>query len=584
MINPEEYLIRLKNQKSTKQQDASERQSRIIFLFFGYNIQMKPRQEPLVSEETRKALKEEFSRLDREVTVMAFLSDTENRPFSEYTKKLLSELALITDRIKPVFSLKGSDLAVRHGVSRTPTLLVQPEKYRIRLTGAPAGEEARTLLLAILMASTGSSIFSDASQKRLAELKEKRSIKVFVSPTCPYCPQQAAFAIAAAVERPELISAEIIEIYENKDLATQYNAFSVPQVFIDEQLVGMGLQPEEVFVEEILSAAPVETRQFESGGTMERDLVIIGAGPAGLTAAIYSARSGIRSVVLEKANIGGQVAITPLVENYPGFTKIGGKALMDMMAHQAVQYCEIHQGEEVLGISKENGRFTVTTNRARYIARAILIATGAESKKLDVPGEKEFQGRGVSYCAACDGYFFKDNKKVIVVGGGNTAATEALHLKGLGADVTIVHRRDRLRAEQYLQESIARNRIPVIWNTVVKEISGNKTVTGVLLENTSDGARRRIPVDGVFVAVGYTPSSGLAALLGVETDEEGYVKARDGQRTSEPGIYAAGDITGGIKQIVTAVSQGAVAATSIFEDLNRPYWKQGADTTTSGGT
>jgi thioredoxin reductase (NADPH) len=306
---------------------------------------------------------------------------------------------------------------------------------------------------------------------------------------------------------------------------------------------------------------------------MEKDLVIVGAGPAGLTAAIYAERSGLSTVVIEKANIGGQVAITPVVENYPGFTRIGGKTLMDMMAQQAIQYSEIHEGEEVLEVEKKEDRFSIRTSRASYTAKALLIATGAMSRKLGVPGEEEFQGKGVSYCASCDGYFFKDGKKVIVVGGGNTAATEALYLKNIGVDVTIVHRRDRLRAELFLQESLAEQHIPILWNTAVKEIKGEKTVTDLELENVADNTTTTLPVDGVFIAVGYAPINELAKKLGVETDEEGYIRVDKVHRTNVKGIYAAGDITGGFKQIVTAVGQGSLAAATIFEDIASPYWK-----------
>lgn len=534
---------------------------------------MKQKQDSLLSDDSRKILQKEFSQLIDPVTIIVFTDDGENRPFNEFSTGLVKELSEISGKIIPKFENIGGELSAKYDVSRSPTILIQPERYGIRLIGAPAGEEARTLLISILMASTGKTILSEASKKRLTDLNDKRYIKVFVSPSCPYCPQQAALAIAAAVERQGLVTSEIIEIYENRDIALKYNAFSVPQVYIDDQLVGAGLQPEEVFIEEVVTAAPIKTRPVEYAEKIEKDLLIIGAGPAGLTAAIYAERSGLRSVVVEKANIGGQVSITPVVENYPGFTKIGGKILMDMMAQQAVNYADIHEGEEVLDIRKSDGLFEVITNRTKYAVKAVLITTGAESKKLKVRGEKEFQGRGVSYCAACDGYFFKDGKKVIVVGGGNTAATEALYLKNLGVDVTIVHRRDKLRAEMYLQQSLSDNKIPVIWNSVVKELVGDRFITGAIIENTMDNTVKTLSVDGVFVAIGYTPNNELAGRLGVEVDAEGYLKVDGGQRTNIKGIYAAGDITGGIKQIVTAVSQGAVAATTIFEDVSNPYWK-----------
>ncbi|SPP99978.1 FAD-dependent pyridine nucleotide-disulphide oxidoreductase [Candidatus Sulfobium mesophilum] len=533
---------------------------------------MKQKKQLLIPEESRKVLRREFAQLIDDVKIILFTDDKDNKPFNEYSVNLLSELAETTAKIKPVFEKITEDTTQKYGVSRTPTILVQPDKYNIRFTGAPAGEETRTLLLSIIMASTGSTIFSEQSNERLADLRDKRAIKVFVSPTCPYCPQQAALAISAAIRKPDLVSAEMIEIYENRDLASQYGAVSVPQTFVNDQLVAPGLQPEEVFVEEVITAAPVQVKETELHEGTEKDVVIIGAGPAGLTAAIYTERSGLKSIVIEKANIGGQVAVTPVVENYPAFTRIAGKTLMDMMAQQAINYTDIHDGEEVLDIMKKDDVFEVITNKARYSAKAVLIAAGVESKKLDVPGEKQYQGRGVSYCAACDGYFFKDGKKVIVVGGGNTAATEALYLKNIGVDVTVVHRRDKLRAEQILQQSLADNRIPIIWNSIVNEIKGEKLVTHVVLENLTNKSVSTLNVDGVFIAIGYVPNNELANKLGVDTDEEGYVKVDHAHRTNVPGIYAAGDITGGFKQIVTAVGQGAAAAMSIFEDISHPYW------------
>lgn len=535
---------------------------------------MEQKKEEFIAENTKKVLQKELAQMKEPVNIVAVLSDEQNKPFNAFCRKLLEELSTLTDKIKPVIVDPDSETAKKYHITRTPTLLIEPEHYAIRFSGAPAGEEARTFLLGVIMASAGRTILSDASKKRLSELKEHRNIKVFVSPTCPYCPQQALHAICAAIEKNDLISTEIIEIYENKDLATEYNAFSVPQLFINDQLVSTGLQPEEVFIEEVLTAAPIEVKPFEGNGIIEKDLVIVGSGPAGLTAAIYAERSGMDTVVLEKGNIGGQVAITPVVENYPGYTRIGGKTLMDMMAQQAIQYTDIHQGEEVLDLQKTDDLFEIRTNRAVYKAKALLIAAGAESKKLDLPGEKEFQGRGVSYCASCDGYFFKDGKKVIVAGGGNTAATEALYLKNIGVDVTIVHRRDKLRAEKFLQDSLLANNIPIIWNTKVIAIRGDNYVKEVVLENVLDASTSTLLIDGVFVAIGYVPSNELANKLGVKMDDEGYIKVDKGFRTTVQGVYAAGDITGGFKQIVTAVGQGATAAATIFEDISAPSGKQ----------
>ncbi|RME67529.1 MAG: thioredoxin-disulfide reductase, partial [Nitrospirae bacterium] len=309
---------------------------------------------------------------------------------------------------------------------------------------------------------------------------------------------------------------------------------------------------------------------------VKKDIVIIGAGPAGLTAAIYAKRAGLEPIVIDKGLVGGQVTITPVVENYPGFIQIPGKTLMDMMTQQALQYAEIHQSEEVKEIKPKGDIFVVKTSAGTYHAKAIVIATGATHKKLGVPGEERFFGRGVSYCAVCDGFFFK-GKKVLMIGGGNTAVTEAIYLKGIGVNVTLVHRRDTLRAEKHLQESLKAQGIPVIWNTVVEEILGDEVVKATRLKNLKENRSYEIETDGIFIAIGYEPSNALAKALELELTEDGYIKVDSRQRTSMPRVYAAGDITGGIKQIVTAVAQGAVAAITAFEDLASPYWKGKGD-------
>jgi thioredoxin reductase (NADPH) len=353
---------------------------------------------------------------------------------------------------------------------------------------------------------------------------------------------------------------------------------TVPKTFIDETLVSSGVQSEEYFIESLIEGRPVEY-VMPSGREELRDydIVVIGGGPAGLTAALYAERSGLKSIVFEKANVGGQVAITPIVENYPGFVSIAGKTLVELMAKQTMGYSSVLQGvsvNDVNDMKEKNGGFEVTTNRGIYNAAAIIIATGAGSKKLDAVGEEKLAGRGVSYCATCDGYLFKDGKNVIVVGGGNSALTDALYLDSLGAHVTIIHRRDSFRAEERLQQSVFQRNISILWDTIVKAIIGDRIVEKIKVEDRKTGKIRDIKTDGIFIAIGYEPYNDIAKKLGIEMDEEGYIKVDDKMRTSLPFVYAAGDITGGVKQIVTAVSQGAVAALTAFEDMANPYWKK----------
>lgn len=531
--------------------------------------------EEIITEAIRESLRESFKVLAREVNIHVFTIKGLNDPFNNLTAQVIGDIAQTHHKIKVHFHDVEDEDSNKYDVSRSPTILISPEKYNIRFTGSPLGEEGRSLVMAIIMASTGQTIISDDSRKRLERLKEKRQVRVFVSPTCPYCPQQFLYAVSAAIEKPDLISTEAVEIYENRDLAEKFGAMSVPKTFVNDILTSSGLESEEYFIESVVEGKRAEhvlPVGFED--IREYDVVILGGGPAGLTSAIYAERSGLRSIIFERLNVGGQVAITPVVENYPGFARIQGKALVDMMAQQATQYAPIVQGISVDNIKKTDEGFEVSTPRGPYKARAIIIATGAAYRTLDVPGEKEFTGRGVSYCATCDGYIFKDGKAVVVVGGGDTALTDALYLESIGAHVNVVHRRDSFRAEERLQQSVFQRNIPVHWNSRITKITGKEVVEHASIEDLKSGQIRDLKVDGIFIAIGYKPNTEIAVKLGVELDGNGYIKTDRGQRTSVPFVYAAGDITGSEKQIAVAAGQGSIAAISAFEDLSNPYWKK----------
>ena len=302
------------------------------------------------------------------------------------------------------------------------------------------------------------------------------------------------------------------------------------------------------------------------------DVIILGAGPAGLSAGIYASRAGLDCVILEKGVPGGQVLTSPTIENYPGFPEIAGMKLMENMAEHAKIYVDIREGEEVLRV-RGGDKFEVFTTSGRYTSRALILATGSSHRKLDAPGEEGMTGKGVSYCATCDGFFYK-GKEVIVVGGGNTALTDALHLSSLGCKVTIVHRRNQLRADKHLQDSVIQHKIPILWDTVVDEIVEGNEVTAVRLRDLKTGKVHTKPVSGVFVAVGEVPSSQLAAELGLDMDPGGFVTVDRSFRTNVAFVYAAGDVSGGIRQIVAAVHGGAAAALSCFEDLMNPYYRR----------
>ncbi len=534
--------------------------------------------QEIIPDDVKKVIKETFlESLKDDVVLEVFTQKGKNDQFNDATINLVKTLAVLSDKLKVSFHTVGDAQSVKRNVTRSPSVLIAPDKYRMRYTGAPLGEEGRSFLIAIMMASTGKGLLTEPMVKKISdELREKRDIQVFVSPTCPYCPQQVLSAFSAALAKPALVSAESVEIYENQDLAESLGSLAVPQTFMNGTFTGAGLQPEPWFVESLLSLKEPQVASTQiSGEPIEKDLVIVGGGPAGLTTAIYAVRAGLNSIVIERSNLGGQVMITPVVENYPGFMRIGGKSLVDLLAQQAAQYSEIHVGEFVTEVEKDrsDNRIRIKTNHAIYITKGLVISTGVGNRVLEATGAQKFYGRGVSYCATCDGYFFKDGKQVIVVGGGNTAITDALYLHNIGAKVTLVHRRDSLRAESRLQQSFNQSGITALWNSEVKEISGDKIVKVVKVEDKRNGSVKDMAVDGVFIAIGYVPNIELAKQLGLELDDQGYIKTDLAtMRTSMPNVYAAGDITGAPKQIVVAVAHGSIAAMTAFEDLTSRTW------------
>lgn len=529
--------------------------------------------ERAMLEQAQAQLVEILKNIPNDLPLVLFATPLKNDLFSDAARKMIRGIRQLASKVTLREYDLGHEMARKWDVEHSPTLLIDPEHYNVRWLGAPIGEEALTFIELLRMIGYRNSGVTEESRKVLQKIDSPRSIKLFVSPTCPYCPQQAVNALKAVVERPELISLEIIDIQANPELADRYSAQSVPQTFANDMLIALGAQPEELFM---LSLYKMEQQTVfipeSDAAEVDTDLVIIGGGPAGLTAGIYATRSGLRSVIIERGALGGQVALTPIVENYPGFTQVGGKALVDIMVSHALEYSQIFPGEEVMEI-KPGEPIVISTDRRRFTARAVLFATGASYRKLDVPGESRLAGRGVSYCSTCDGPLFK-GRKVIMVGGGNSAVTEALHLHNIGVDVTLVHRRDVLRAQEYLAKNMDANNIPVLFNTEVREIRGTERVKEVLLYNNRTGDTLTMTVDGVFIAIGYKPAVELAQKTGVAITSDGYIKRDSRHRTNIPGIYSAGDVEGGYKQIVTAAGQGSEAAISIFEDLINPYWKK----------
>lgn len=292
----------------------------------------------------------------------------------------------------------------------------------------------------------------------------------------------------------------------------------------------------------------------------EVPLVIIGAGPGGMTAALYAARAGLKTIVLDRGIPGGQMNNTTEVENYPGIETIMGPELSMAMAQHVQKFGPEFVTANVSAIERVDDRFRVVTSKVHYLATAIIYAAGAYPRELGVPGEKELRGRGVSYCATCDGAFFK-GERMAVVGGGDTAATEALHLRHLGEKVFVVHRRDRLRARPVLAERVTSDdRIEMVWDAVVTEIVGNEQVERLKLQNVKTREERELEVAAVFIAIGLIPSTELVKDM-VELDEAGFIKTNRVMETSVPGLYAIGDVANTpLRQIITSCGDGAIAA------------------------
>jgi thioredoxin reductase (NADPH) len=306
------------------------------------------------------------------------------------------------------------------------------------------------------------------------------------------------------------------------------------------------------------------------------ELVVIGAGAAGLAAGIYAVRSGLKTVVLEEKLAGGTAADAPIVENYPGFPSVSGSELAQkMVAHAKGAGVTLNEFETVVSLDLKNEKKRVQTQKAVYEARAVIVASGSHYRQLGVPGEREFRGRGVSYCGICDGPFFR-GKRVLVVGGGNSAVMTTLYLAGIAAETKIVHRREAFRCEEALTQSLKNMKnVEILWNTEIKEIRGDRVVQKVILLDKNTGQTKELLTDGVFVQVGEDPSSQIAKEAGVAVDNDGYIIVDALQRTNLGGVYAAGDVTNHpIKQVGTAVGQGITAALEAYGFIRRPYYHQ----------
>lgn len=330
-------------------------------------------------------------------------------------------------------------------------------------------------------------------------------------------------------------------------------------------------------------------RRYRPKKGEEFDVVIVGAGPAGLSAAIYTTRFLLDTLVVAK-DIGGQLNLTDWVDDYPGLKKIKASLLVDKFRHHAEMFgAKIVDRVVVEGIERlEDGRYRVYGKGVDVIAKAVIFAVGSRRRKLNVPGEAELAGKGVSYCSVCDAPFYKGKDAVVVVGGGDAAFEGAILLSGYVNKVYLVHRRDQFRAKPfYVEMAKSKPNIEFVLNSVVTEIRGKEKVEGVVVRNKITGEEKELKVDGVFIEIGFEPPKEWFRSMGLETDEDGYIKVDEWMRTNLEGVFAAGDCTTlwkGFRQIVTAAAMGAVAAYSVYNYLAEKGWYKPRQIEAAAGT
>ena len=385
-------------------------------------------------------------------------------------------------------------------------------------------------------------------------------VEVYSKDWCPYCTRAKSLLQRKGVSFQE-IDVTTDRRLEREMIRRAGGRRTVPQIFIDGVHVGgsddLHALDAAGKLDPMLQTAPAQRKD-----TREHDVVILGSGPAGLTAAIYAARANLRPAVVEGLGAGGQLVNTTEVENYPGFPEgIMGPDLMQAFRAQAERFGATFVAGDAMKIDLGARPFGIWTEEGELRAHALIIATGASPRYLNIPGEKEYAGRGVSYCATCDGFFFRQ-QEIMVVGGGDTAMEEALFLSRYGSRVTIVHRRDAFRASRIMADRVLRHdKIEVVWNTVVDEVLGDgQRVQSVRLRDVVTGEQRERPVSGFFVAIGYIPNTSLFQGL-LPMDEQGYLKVERGSFTPIPGVFAAGDVHDHVyRQAVTAAGAGCRAA------------------------
>ena len=399
--------------------------------------------------------------------------------------------------------------------------------------------------------------------KKLKEMisENKTFLVDFWAPWCPHCRKINPAYEQTAEQYSGIMDVVKLDMDESDDLWDELNVELIPtlRLYVDGKPVDSIVAPDsKAAIDEFL--AEIAPKPQKNRDDHVYDMLIVGGGPGGYTAALYAARAGLDTLVIERLAAGGQMSLTNQIDNYPGFNDgIGGFELAQQMQNQAERFGAKTRNAEVRSLDLASAIKTVETSEGRFLGRTVVIATGANPRELGIAGEKELVGKGVAYCAACDGMFYK-GKTVVVVGGGNSAAADALLLSRVAKKVIIVHRRDTLRATKVYHDPLMKaENVEFRWNSVVEELIHGDRLTGVRIKDVKNGEMTEIAADGIFVSIGRKPATELVNGK-LDLDNSGYIVADETTRTNLPGVFAVGDVrTKLLRQVVTAVSDGAVA-------------------------
>jgi thioredoxin-disulfide reductase len=537
-----------------------------------------------LDDKTKSQLKAVLKSLPSPVRLVFFTQEYPC-PMCREQRSILEELTSLSDRIRLEvhdFVLDG-DAAMKYGVSKIPaTAVIGKEDYGIRFYGLTAGYEFTSLLEAVLMVSSGRTGLHPELEQLAGALDRPVHIQVMVTLTCPYCPKTAHSAHQLAMASKN-IRADVVDVAEFPQLSKKYDVGGVPRTIINETHAVEGqLAAEALYVEILKAVNPEEYRQLEDSLREAQgirkvkpaqeshvyEVIIVGGGPAAMSAAIYAARKEL-DVLLSAKDLGGQITYTALVENYLGFAGVSGQDMAEIFKSHVESYPIAESlGENVTAITKEDGRFAITTEGGkRFWGNSLIFCTGKEYRRLGVPNEERFIGRGIAFCATCDAPLFK-GRRVAVVGGGNSAFTAVRDLIGFASEIHLVHRREEFTADPALQREVLNTEsITIHKNSLVSEILGKETLEGMKIKSTSGDGEREILVDGIFLEIGLTPNSAPARGL-IDLNPAGEIPADRDCATSLPGFFAAGDVTDTAeKQISIAVGDGARAALAAHKYL-----------------